>query len=218
MRTALAAALLALALPALAQDAPVTDDEEIVVDIESIAIDTTFADGRAIRIEVERDGDAGDERRIVIRRHGGDDGERVFRLDMPDVERMAPFRDLDGPLAFFDGEPFQDLLRGLGGQPGVSSETRQRMRDLQAEARSLARQVRDGDDGAEARLDAVLGELFDVRAEARRERADGLRERARELMEEADEMEAALREREARRQALIEARRARLLGDPASDW
>ena len=213
MRTALAAALLALSLPALAQDASVTEDDEVVIDIESIVMDSTFADGRAIRIQVERDGD-GDERRILLRRGDGD-GERVFRIDVPDMERFAPLRDMS---ALFDGDGMGRLLRGLGSQAGVSPETRQRMRDLESEARALARQARDGDDAAEARLNAVLGDLFDVRAEARRERAESLRERARSLMEEADAMEASLRDREARRQALIEARRAELLGEPASDW
>jgi hypothetical protein len=37
-------------------------------------------------------------------------------------------------------------------------------------------------------------------------------------MAEADEKEASLRDRAARRQALIDARRAELLGTESSDW
>lgn len=194
MRTALAAALLALALPALAQDAPAPADAALVVEID------TTDDGP----------------RVVVRRWGGGDGVRTFRFDVPDLERLAPLR--DGPLALFESGEALRLLRGISGQPDVSPETRERMRDLEAEAHALARQARDGDDGARDRLDAVLSDLFDVRAEARRERADALRDRAAELEDEAAEIEAALREREARRRALIEARRAELLGEPAGDW
>ena len=195
MRLLFAAALAALALPALAQDAD----------------DAAPDDERSVRIEIDRD----DDGRVVIRRQGGDDGARTFRLEGPDLERLAPFRDLDRTPY---GDLFRGLLRGLGAQPGVSDETRERLNDLEDEARRLAGSARDGDADAEARLDAVLGSLFEARADARRERADALRDQAARLRDEADAIEAALRERDARRDALIEARRAELLGAPAGDW
>ena len=199
MRLLTLAALAGLALPAAAQGAPA--DEPVVGEVE--------VDGRSIRIEVERDGDT-DGRRIVVRRRGGaDDGERVFRLDAPDLERLAPLRDT--PLALLADGSVGRVLRSLVGEPGVSAETRERLRELEAAARDTARRARGGDADARRELDAVLGALFDARAEARRERAAALRA-------QADAIEAALRERDARRQALIDARRAELLGEPAADW
>ena len=206
MRLFLAAALAALALPALAQDAPADRDVEVEIDVDS-----TSADGRSVRIQIGPD----DDGRLVIRGRGGDDGARTFRFEGPDLERLAPFRDLDrAPYA----DLFRGFLRGLGGQPGVSDETRERLDDLEAESRRLARRARDGDADAASRLDAVLGDLFEARADARRERADGLRDQAARLRDEADAIEAALRDRDARRADLIEARRAELLGEPAGDW
>lgn len=202
MRILTLAVLTGLALPAAAQDrpAPVEEDEEVLI------LDEDDGERRTVRIELEREGDDG---HLVIRRRGGaDDGERTFRLRMPDVEQLAPLR--AGAALLAEGGVGR-LLRDLGAEPGVSVETQRRMRDLETESRTLARQARDGDADAERRLDAVLGELFDVRAEARRERAASLRE-------QADAIEAALREREDRRQALVDARRAELLGEPSADW
>ena len=208
MRRLLIAALAFSALPALAQDDP-ERDEEVVIEIET---DERLDDDGPVRIEVRRDGD----REVIIRRRGGagEMEDEVVRFEMPDVEGLLR----DGPLAVFrsEGGPFPML----GG--GVSPETRERMRTLRREASDLARQARAAD-GAERQrlerqLDATLGDLFDVRGQARQEEADHLRERARELMAEADEKEASLRERARRRAELIEARRAELLGESTADW
>lgn len=244
MRRALARALALSVLPALAllatapasaQDTPEVEREVIV------EIDTLDSDG-PIHVEVERDEDG---RRIVIRRRAqdGEIDENVIRFRMPETDEDGVVRFFSGPddevirfraaeiaeqiqglgdtsFAWFDGDGPGAALRLFDG--GVSAETRERMRELQTEARALARQAREAN-GAEREtlvdeLDALLDELFEVRGQARQEEADRLRERARELMEEADEKEAALRERADRRRALIEARRAELLGEPASDW
>lgn len=210
MRLLLCAALALAALPALAQDDPEADDREVEIeDIEG-----------PVHIEVERDGDDG---HVVIRRRGGPAGENVFRLRMPAPDDFAELHRLgEAPYAFFGGDaPF--ALRGFMGLRGVSEETRERMTTLQAEARQLAREARRADgaerDAAVRRLDAVLADLFEVRGQARQEEAERLRERARELMDEAAELEDGLRERAARRQALIDARRAELLGETTtSDW
>ena len=223
MRLLLCAALALAALPALAQDDPEADDREVEIEIETDEV----ADG-PLRIRVERDGEDG---HVIVRRRGDGD-EDVYRIRMPSpnafVELDGLRRELDGlregPLAFFrhDGDaPFG--VRGFMGLRGVSDETRERMNTLQADARDLAHEARRADgaerEAAVRRLDAVLADLFEVRAEARREEAEHLRERARELQAEADEMEAGLRDRAARRQALIDARRAELLGEtPTDDW
>lgn len=210
MRFFICAALALAALPALAQDAPDVDDR--AVEIEDF-------DG-PVHIEVERDGADG---HVVIRRRGGPDGENVFRFQMPSPDDFTELHRLgEGPHAFFRGDaPF--ALRGFMGLRGVSEETRERMTTLQAEAREIAREARRADgaerDAAVRRLDGVLAELFEVRGQARQEEAAHLRERAREMMDEADELEDGVRDRQARRQALIDARRAELLGETTtSDW
>ncbi|MEM1116103.1 MAG: hypothetical protein AAF845_06430 [Bacteroidota bacterium] len=222
MRLLLCAALALAALPALAQDDPEADDREVEIEIEADDLD----DG-PMRFRIERDGDDG---HVIF--HRGDDGEEnVFRFRTPSPGDVAQLRGLqmdldalrDGPFAAFRSgdSPFAVRSFLMGG--GVSEETREQMRDLQREAREIAREARRADgaerDAAVRRLDGVLAELFEVRAEARREEAQHLRERARELTAEADEVEDALRERDARREALIDARRAELLGEtPLSDW
>jgi hypothetical protein len=214
MRLLVAAALVLGAAPALAQDLP--------EDYDVFEVDTLDA---PLRFEIERDEDGA----VIFRRGDGED--EVFRFQLPDPEMLGRFGedmealrhrflfrehldDGDGPAALF--------LRGLSGEPGVSPETRERMRQLEREARAAARRARQlgGAEREEAdeRLDAVLGELFEVRGEARRERAAHLRERAAELEAEAAELEDALRDREARREALIDARRADLLGETDDDW
>ena len=192
MRLLLASALVLGATSVLAQDLP--DEDGAVFEVE---IDTL-------------------DHNITIRR--GDDGE-AFSLNLPNMDEMVRVWNFeDTPLAWFRGEniPF------LSGEPGVSTETSERMRDLEREARATARRARQLEgaerEEAERRLDALLSELFEVRGEARRERAAHLRERARELEAEAAEIEESLRDREARREALIDARRAELLGETDSDW
>lgn len=208
MRRFLCAALTLCAVPALAQDDP-TVEGKVEVEIES----EDAGDG-PVRFRIERDG-----ARIVVR--PGDGPGELFDLTVPNADRLRELYRMDeAPFAFFGGE--RPMLRGFGVQPGVSDETRERMRELQAEARGLAQRARraTGDERREAerRLDDVLGELFEVRGQARQEQADHLRERAREMTAEADELEATLHDRAARRQALIDARRAELLGEPGSDW
>ena len=216
MRLLLCAALAAAALPALAQDVPEAEAPEVEIEIES----DERVDG-PVRFRVEQD----DGRHVIIRRRGeapGAEDEEVFEFRMPAPDAFEELSRLGERFFRVDGEAPR-LLREFSLRPGVSPETRERMRALQDEARDLAREARRADDPdrdeATRRLDAVLGELFDVRGQARQEEADALRERARALMEEADEAEAALRDRRARRQALIDARRAELLGETAtSDW
>ncbi len=238
MRRVLILALTLSAAPVFAQNAPKVE-REVVIDIDTLNVDSP------LNVRVEREEDGG---RIVIRRPDGDnvfriqvpepgedgvvrffspgaDGEHEFHFKMPRPEDLAELRelelnDLEVPRWFDEGGPGMALR--LFNRDGVSAETRERMRTLQREAEALAREARAAD-GTERerlvdRLDAVLGELFEIRGQAREEEAEGLRERARELMVEADEKEAALRERETRRRALIESRRAELLGETASDW
>lgn len=214
MRTLLCAALALAAVPALAQDDPEADAPEVEVEIET--------DGETdgpLRFRVERDG----EGRVVIRRPGADD--EVFEFRVPSPEGFAGrFRVGDPPYDFFRGQAplaLRDFAFGFG--RGISEETRDRMRALQSEAREVAQEARRAEgrerDEAVRRLDGVLAELFEVRGQARQEEAEALRERARELMDEAAELEESLRDREARRQALIEARRAEMLGEtPTDDW
>lgn len=218
MRTFLIATLAVCALPALAQ--PDRRVERVVVDVDTVVI----GGDHRFEIEIEEEVDA-DGERVIIRRRGGDLDERIVEVEMPDaveIETMMQ-RVLDSPLAVFrsrdGGTVFERQLGLMGGSP----ETRARMRELETEARQHARRARTAD-GAERReaedaLYRTLDELFDVRAEARRERAERLRQQAAELQAEADEMEAALADREARRRALIEARRDELMGeDPTLDW
>jgi len=211
MRRFVCAALALFAIPAIAQDTPRAQSEaEIMIEDE---------DG-PVRFHIERDGP-----RVIFR---GDGDERVFNLDMSEMEHLNDFR-FENEFSFGGDTPFA-LFRDGGanrffnvlGSGSVSAETRERMRELQAESRELAMRARAANaaerQDAERQLDAVLGELFEVRGEARQEEADTLRERARELMAEAEEKEASLRDRAARRDALIEARRAELLGTSSSDW
>lgn len=205
MRRFVCAVLTVLAVPAFAQDAPRAED--------GVEFEIETEDDGPVRFHIERDGP-----RILFR---GDGEERIFDLNTSELEFDVFNRMGESPFALFrDGGPAR--LFDVLGSRSVSQETRERMRDLQAQSRELAMQVRRAEGAerqdAERQLDAVLGELFDVRGQARQEEADALRERARELVEEANEKEESLRDRAARREALIEARRAELLGTSSSDW
>lgn len=220
MRLLLFPALALLAVPALAQ----TDrevEEEVVIE-EEIGDDIRIfrqrgepgAEGREFRVRVERDGPL-----VRFRRDGGEVEEieeSVFELDLDGPRRIIERIELDG------GLPFGGVFREMLGGSGASAETRARMRELDVRADDLARQARDADAADRARiereLDTVLGELFDVRGQARTERADAMRERAAEMEAEADALDAATAERAARRAALIEARRDELLGAPTVDF
>ncbi len=128
MRLLVAAALVLGAAPALAQDLP--------EDYDVFEVDTLDA---PLRFEIERDEDGA----VIFRRGDGED--EVFRFQLPDPEMLGRFGedmealrhrflfrehldDGDGPAALF--------LRGLSGEPGVSPETRERMRQLEREARA----------------------------------------------------------------------------------
>lgn len=247
-RLPLALAALSLAVPlttapAIAQEAEreveiIVEDEDTidgggVIEMEE---EVTVEDGRII---IRRVGPGGEERIERRLREGTPFGQLRFRMDSDssDVrvfgfggpgeglwrggmgEMMGELADRLGSIEIetFDmGEPGAAfMLRGLA---GASGDTRERIRTLEREAREHARAVRDGDTGAEADLDRVLGELFEARGEARREAAEHMRERAREMMARADEMEAAVREREDERDRLIEERKRDLLGRPSADW
>ncbi|GAB5537314.1 MAG: hypothetical protein Rubg2KO_35630 [Rubricoccaceae bacterium] len=215
MRRFACAALALLAIPAFAQETPRAEDD---VEIEFETEDGPF------QFYIERDGSN-------IRFRGPDD-ERFLNLEVPnggakfnlngfDLDRYFDAQgDFNNRFRFFNDGP-GNIFRVLG-SGSMSAETRDRMRELQSESRELAMRARTMNGAerqdAERQLDAVLSELFDVRGEARQEEADALRKRARELMDEASEKEEALRDRAARRDALIEARRAELLGTSSSDW
>ena len=214
MRRLLLPVLLLLALPAAAQD-----DGREVERLIRIEIDTVLTDGGAYEIEVERDDDVR-ERRVIIRRGEGEEDVVAFRLPGGDDAREMLGRAASDAIALFrtegSGSAFEHYVTTMNASP----ETRRRMRELEAQAVRLAETVRDAD-GAERRdaradLDRTLDELFDVRAEARREQAEALRERARTLQSEADQLDAELADREARRAELIEARRRMLLD--GADW
>ncbi len=116
MRRFVCAALTLFAIPAFAQDTPRAEHEherdhevEIVVEDE---------DG-PVRFHIERDGP-----HVLFR---GQDGERVFDLDMPEMEQLHEFRfEGDSPFAVFrDGAAnriFNVLRSG-----SVSAETRERI-------------------------------------------------------------------------------------------
>ena len=214
MRRLLLATLVFAAVPALAQTDDVEVERRIVIDVDTL-------DGR-FEVEIERDESDGErERRIVIRRGGDQD---VVRLRVPDEDQIREMMDAArGAVTVFRPDDGDSVFESAFGPAGVSPETRTRMRELEAEARRLARTARASEGAerreAEAALDRTLDELFDVRADARRGRSDHLRERAAELEAEAAEIETGLADREARRRAILDARRDALLGrGDASDW
>ena len=187
------------------------DGRNVLIEDDEVVLDGSD-DGRTVRLRIESDGDE-----MIVRQGDGDEAN-VVRLRMPSLDGLATWRmDDGGPSGLLPR-----MLREFQTRPGVSSETRQRMRALDMESQSLARRARsaEGDARRDAlrELDDVLGELFEVRGEARREEAAALRERAAALQAEADELDAATRDRASRRQALIDARRAELMGERASDW
>lgn len=195
MRFLLAAAVL-LALPADAQTVEREVETEIVTDGE-----------RVVRYRVSADTTDG-PRRVVIRMDsvasavGG-----LFRPDGPLGSRMRRFEiAMDGDELRFETE-------------GVDDATRERMAELDARARRLARAARDGDAQADRELDDVLGELFTLRGDMRRQRADALRDRADRLREQARTLDDEVESRARDRRAIIEARKRELLGrDAAADW
>ncbi|HEX9951096.1 MAG TPA: hypothetical protein VGB53_04955 [Rubricoccaceae bacterium] len=218
MRTLLLPALALAAFPALAQSAPPRTERHIVITVDSTADGERFVfrrpEGAGANVEFRRfEHDGGPEVHrferdgVVVRRFGRDgaDSDTLrFRLPSPDVL-------LEGVHGMMDG-PFREFF----GSPGVSDETRERMQELDRRSRDLAREARAASgsdrDRLERDLGGVLAELFDVRADARREQAAHLRA-------EADELEAGLRERDARREAILDARRRELLGESdGADW
>jgi hypothetical protein len=199
MRVLILSTLALAALPAVAQPAA-RQERRIVVTVDSLR------DGDAT---VRRFDDAPlDGERVVVRRfeRDGDVRSDTVRFRFPGADVL-----LDRLPGLIDG-PFRDAFP----TPGVSEETRERMQTLDRRSRDLAREARatEGRDRErlERELDGVLAELFDVRAEARREEAAHLRERA-------DALDAGLRARSDRREELLDARRRELLGETdGADW
>jgi hypothetical protein len=184
MRVLLLSTLALAALPAVAQPAT-RPERRIVVTVDSL-----------------------DDGQVTVRRFERDGGVRsdTVRFRFPGADVL-----LDRLPGILDG-PFRDAIP----TPGVSEETRERMRTLDRRSRDLAREARAAEgrdrERLERELDGVLAELFDVRADARREEAAHLRDRA-------DALDAGLRERAAQREALLDARRRELLGETdGADW
>lgn len=188
MRLALAALALAFALPAAAQSRE-RDERHIV-----ITTDTSAADGQ----------------RIIVRRVERDGAVEADTLRLPPFERI-----FERVLTELPGRA-DGAFREAFPAPGVSEATRERMRELERDSRDLAREARAASgrerDRLVERLDGVLAELFEVRAEARREEAA-------ELRRQADALDAGLAERERRRDEILDARRRELLGEAdGADW
>lgn len=222
MRLLLLSAIALLTLPVMAQDGE-REVRRIVVELDSAE-----ANGAGFEVEIDRD-ETEEGRRVIIRRRVDDGGneritERIVELRMPDNEQIEEMMEqaMEGPLAFFRSGDGETVLERMLESRGASAETRTRMRELESQARTQARQAQAATGSArrdaEASLDGTLAELFEVRAQARRERAESLRERADVLAAEADEIESALADRQSRRAELIEARRRALLDGGDSDW
>ncbi|HEX8299688.1 MAG TPA: hypothetical protein VF594_11060 [Rubricoccaceae bacterium] len=207
MRTLLLPLLALIALPALAQSPSPRADRRIIIDVDSTSGGERLAFRRpgGLREDIdirrlERDG-------VVVRRLNGSEADTIrFRIPSPNI-LIDRVNGMMGP-----GGPFSEFF----GAPGVSEETRERMQSLDERSHDLAREARAASgterDRLERDLDGVLAELFDVRADARREHAAHLRA-------EADKVEAGLRERDARREAILDARRRELLGESdGADW
>jgi len=213
MRWLLLSALALSALPALAQDDEVEREVHRTIVVNG---DTVMADGGRYPFRMEGDGP---ERRLVFRRGDGEENTVAFRMPDPEHVRTIMYDALAGSRVSFDGDNPAIWLAEMSASP----ETHRRMRDLEADVRSQVETIRTTDGAerrdAEAALDRTLDELFDVRAQARRERADGLRTRAAAMENEANQIEEGLADRESRRRRIIEARRAALLGESwVEDW
>ena len=237
MRLLLPALALA-ALPAAAQDAP-RPERQIVITIDSTDRAVRIARPHGAEHDVFFHVAPGDHparfrlgpaeslrampgERVMIRRfeRDGEVEADTIRFRVPDVADILQRFPQEGGFEWDrEGGPFEVFV----GEPGLSPETRDRMRDLDRRSRELAREARDARGAERTRLerelDGVLDELFEVRADARRERAAHLRERAETLEADARALEEGLRERDARRREILEARRRELLGEDASaDW
>ena len=209
MRRLLLTALALGALPAAAQTDDTRTEREIIIERDD-------ADGPQVRRMIIVNGDT-----TLDERRGGaaffsDDGRNVL---IEDDEVVLDGSD-DGRTVRLRIESDGDEMIVRQGDGDEANVVRLRMPSLDGLA--TWRMDDGGPSGLLPRmlreLDDVLGELFEVRGEARREEAAALRERAAALQAEADELDAATRDRAARRQALIDARRAELMGERASDW
>lgn len=171
-------------------------------------------------IRVERDGDR--VRRVIVMADTTDDAPRTVEIRLDSlIERAGGLFGPDGVIGErmrrFEIEMEDGRLR-VRTDDGAS-ETRERMRDLERDARRLAERARGGDRVAERELDGVLAELFEVRGEMRRERAAALRERAQTLQDEAAALDEETQRRDRDRRRIIEARKRELLDDGATaDW
>ena len=181
-------------------------------DREGVIADDGAGEARVLRWSVRPDTTLDEARTVEIRldslgaRLGG-----LFSPSGPLGARMRRFEiEVDGDAPAVRFETADD---------GVDAETRERMRELDREARRLARAARAGDRPAERELDGVLAELFDLRGEARQQRADALRRRADALRDQAAELDAETARRAADRDRVIEARKREMLdAGAASDW
>lgn len=182
---------------------------------------------REVRVD-ERSGDDGATRvtRWVVRRDTVPQGESVeIRLDSLGA-RLGGLFESTGPIGArmrrfeieLDGDA--PAIRFASDDDGTDPATQARVRELEADARRLVREVRsDASPRAERELDAVLSELFDLRGELRQQRAEALRERAGALRDQADALDRERQRRAADRARVIEARKRELLDDGAtSDW
>lgn len=206
MRVLLFAALVAAAaLPSSAQ----TVEREIVVVDDA---DGRDREARVMRWVVRGDTTFGDAERIEIRLDSL--GARLGGL-------LGPGGPLGARMRRFEIEVDGDApsVRFQTDDDGTTPELRARLARLDADARRLAREAREGDRSAERALDGVLAELFELRGDLRRQRAAALRLRADALRDQAAEIDREADRRAADRDRVIEARKRELLDDgAASDW
>lgn len=220
MRILLLSALVLLAVPADAQTEEPRETRRVVIEVDSAA-----SDGARFEVEIEREPatEDGDGPRVLIRRRASDgDDEQIVELQIPDRERLAAMmeRVVEGTMAVFRSDDGDTVVERMMDDRSASPETRARIRALEAQSEALAQRARESDGQARRdairELDTTLSELFEARAQARRERVDALRDRAEALDAQADQAEAALADRQSRREEMIQARRRALMdGD---DW
>lgn len=175
-------------------------------------------DRNTIRIEVDKDDidfglDGDGDIRVFRMRRGGPEGsafEREFEFEGPGLalRRFGP--DGFGPNGFATFR-FDDDMTWVA----EDAEAQAEIMGKEMEARELARQLRNAEEGdradLEADLDELLADLFEMKLDQRRATVERLEEK---LAQEQN----ALAEREAARADIIERRKQQLLGEDTLEW